>query len=344
MSNLLYEQVVPWNETDSLSARLTRWALRVAPPTRILEEEMLSRHSSLRIGGPAKTWIEIGSRAEFLELLAVLCDEPICCVGLGSNTLFPDQGIEMPVIRLVGELASWQVLPGSDGEAIVDVMAGAINAHLVRSLLKGGWVGAEFLSLIPGTFGGAVALNAGTKEKELLKILDSVLIARPDPEERCWKSEWRTPESLAMTYRHAELAKGAIVLGGRIEVRQGNVEEAQELVQFDRDRRNRTQPYRLASVGSTFANPPGDYAGRLIEAAQLKGRAIGGARISPLHANFFVNESDATAEDFLSLMSLARHRVRTRFGVELTPEVRFVGFDGWARMLAMEEEWKDRDV
>lgn len=344
MSFTLREQAVPYEEDGTLSTRLARWARDLAPDSKWIEGEPLTRHSSLRIGGEAKAWIEVGTASDLLRLLAALGDAETRCVGLGSNSLFPDEGVVTPLLRFVGDMASWFVTGESGDEATVQVMAGAVNAHLVRGLMKSGWVGVEFLSLIPGTFGGAVALNAGTKEKELQEVLTMVWLAIPDNRRRRWEVLRRTPEELDMGYRHASLAPGAMVLGGEVRVRRGDVESARTLVREDKERRNRTQPYRLASVGSTFANPPGDYAGRLIEAVGLKGFSVGGAQVSPLHANFFINEGGATAEDFLSLMALARHRVRRDFGVELRPEVRFVGFDGWARMLALEEEWKDRDV
>ena len=141
-----------------------------------------------------------------------------------------------------------------------------------------------------------------------------------------------------MSYRSADLPPGSLVVGGVIEVTDGDVDEARQLVAKDKERRNRTQPYRLASVGSTFANPDGDYAGRLIEEVGLKGESTGGARVSELHANFFINESEARADDFLELMARARHRVREQFGVELRPEVRFVGFDGMKRLCELEQQ------
>ena len=146
-----------------------------------------------------------------------------------------------------------------------------------------------------------------------------------------------------MRYRHTALPEGTLVVGGTIRVRRGDVDAARERIAADKERRNRTQPYRLASVGSTFANPEGDYAGRLIDQVGLKGESIGGATISELHANFFINESDATAEDFLRLMALARHRVRNDFGVELRPEVRFVGFDGMKRLTEYERQLENAD-
>lgn len=345
MSHRLSERRIDWATSANLEERLQNWSRESSSQSRLIVGEPLSRHSSLRIGGQASRWIEVGTPEDLWSLLAVLAGEKFHCVGLGSNTLFPDEGIEAPVIRLVGSMANWSLESHQDRRiARVEVMAGAINAHFVRGLLRDGWVGAEFLTLIPGTLGGAVALNAGTKEKELDQVLESVWLAIPDWDRRAWTVERRGIEELELRYRHTELPKGSLVVAATLRVERGDVDAAQRRVRADKERRNRTQPYRLASVGSTFANPQGDYAGRLIEEAGLKGKRIGGARISELHANFFINESEATAEDFLELMALARHRVRRDFGVELRPEVRFVGFDGRARMRDLERELEDRDV
>lgn len=301
----------------------------------------LSRRSSLRIGGAAAAWVEPHTRDELARLIALARDHglEVVVTGLGSNTLFPDEGIDGLVIRLGGELASWSLEPTAEG-ALITVGAGCVNAHLVRAMLAEGLVGAEFLMLIPGTVGGAVALNAGTREQDLASILTHVEWVRPGPDGQPICE--RVPASqVGLEYRHAELPEGAVVASATLALARGDVEGARARAQADRDRRDRTQPYRYASVGSTFANPPGDYAGRLIDAAGLKGLRVGGAHISPLHANFFINDGQATAGDFLGLMARARLAVRRAFDVELVPEVRFVGFDGWARLLELERQLAD---
>ncbi len=304
-------------------------------------DESLARHASVRIGGPAAIWAEVGSVTALQELveLARRLDWPVEIVGLASNVLFPDRGIDGCVIRLVDELAAWSIEEVRDDEARVYVGGGTVNAHLVRGLLDEGWVGTEFLHLVPGTFGGAVAMNAGTKEAELRSILQTADLLVPRDGEDVQFERHRVPAGeLELRYRDANLPEGSLVVGGTITVRRGDVESAREHMEADRERRDETQPYKLASVGSTFANPDDGYAGALIDDAGLKGHRIGGARISPTHANFFINEEDASAEDFLRLMALARYRVREQFEVELRPEVQFVGFDGYVQLNAYEQE------
>ncbi|MBA2661056.1 MAG: UDP-N-acetylmuramate dehydrogenase [Bradymonadaceae bacterium] len=325
---------------SKLSAAFKALASDAKMDNRLRMDEPLSRHTSLRIGGPAAIWAEVDSIGELEAILSLARGEGLAIhlVGLGSNVLFGDDGVMGVVLRLGGELAGWERVAASGDKASFWVGGGAINAHLVKGLLKQGFVGAEFLSLIPGTLGGAIALNAGTKEHEIESILQSVDLMVFNTETGRWQRQTVERSGLSMSYRHAELPEDAIVVAGCIEVVRGDVDAARKNIRFDKDRRNETQPYRLASVGSTFANPTGDFAGRLIEAVGLKGVSIGGARISPLHANFFINEAEASAKDFLSLMALARVRVRRSFGVELRPEVRFVGFDGWSQMLEIERD------
>lgn len=305
-------------------------------------DEPLSKHASLRIGGPAAAWAEPGDLPA-LKQLVEWADErsmPWYVVGLGSNVLFPDDGIDGLVMKLAGELASIELSERRD-EALVEVGAGVVNAHLIRHLLNDGWVGAEFLSLIPGTFGGAVAMNAGTKEASLKEILQSVTLLRADAAQP--RVETVSAENIGLAYRHSELPADTLVVSGTIRVERGDGSAARQRMRIDRERREETQPYRLPSVGSTFANPETGYAGELIDRAGLKGATVGGAKISDHHANFFINDDDATAEDFLRLMARARHAVRQMEGVELRPEVRFVGFDGMERLRRLEAKLAGED-
>ena len=296
--------------------------------------EPLAAHCTWRTGGPAAIW----AMPHDAPTLALCLDYatahhlPWHVVGLGSNVLFPDAGIDGVLMRLSGQWARWE----RQAKDRVFVGAGVVNAHLVRGLFDQGLVGAEFLMQIPGTFGGAVRMNAGTKDQELASILESVLLLVPG-KGGLWHQEVRPADTLNLAYRLAKLPDQAIVLGGTIALKEGDVHQAKARAKADKARRNATQPYKLASVGSTFANPPGDWAGRLIEACGLKGHSLGGASISTMHANFLINtQGQATSDDFLRLMALIRHTVRRTFGLTLRPEVQFVGLDGLALMDAYE--------
>lgn len=305
---------------------------------RVKRNEPLRKHSSLRIGGPAALWVEPHTVGELTRVSELTRSHHahVEVVGLGSNTLFPDDGIDGVVIRLAGELAELHIERDDDDGVFVRVGAGMLNAHLVRKLVKAGLTGAEFLKLIPGTFGGSVAMNAGTKEQWISTILVDATLLVPVGDEFVIRRV--TVDELELRYRHATLPEGSIVVDASIQLARGDVEAANARADFDKQRRARTQPYKLASVGSTFTNPEGDYAGRLIEAVGLKGAIVGGAQVSPLHANFFINQDGATARDFLTLMARARVAVRREFGVELHPEVRFVGFDGWSLLEEIERQ------
>src|SRR5690554_2801048 len=161
-------------------------------------DEPLHRRCSLRIGGAAWRFVEVGSLEDMTLLLAAVGPDwrQLVWAGLGSNSLFPDQGIDGVVVRLTDQLASWSI---EDGRA--NVGAGAVNAHLVRSLLREGWIGAEFLSLIPGTFGGAVAFNAGIWERELSEVLLSCELARIDEEQGAWHVGTYQASALDLSYR-----------------------------------------------------------------------------------------------------------------------------------------------
>ncbi|MFB6262571.1 MAG: UDP-N-acetylmuramate dehydrogenase [Bradymonadaceae bacterium] len=324
--------------STSLRGELERLA-RLRDGTSVSFDEPLARHTSLRIGGLVDAWVEVDAvdALERLMSAAGRAARPLRVVGLGSNVLFPDEGLDGVAVRLVGGLADWDVVTERGDRASVRVGAGTVNAHLVRGLHDEGLVGAEFLSLVPGTFGGAVAMNAGTGRGELSDVLRRVRVLVPGSGEGIVERELE-PDEIDLGYRHSDLPDGAVVVSGVVEVQRGDVEAARREMREDRHRRDRTQPYKQPSVGSTFANPEDDYAGRLIDEAGLKGEQVGGVRISEEHANFFVNEGGGTAEEFLRLMARARSRVRQEFGVELRPEVRFVGFDGRERLREYERQ------
>ncbi len=287
----------------------------------------LADHNSYRVGGRAAALVCPNSIAEVAATLRVLAENGTryAVIGWGSNLICSDDGFDGVVIKLGEGLRYVEPLGlgGEQGAASQRVRVGAatMNNHLVRELHKAGLSGAECLALVPGTFGGAVAMNAGTRAGEVKDIVESVTVVLPSGD-----IQELDAADLGFRYRHADVPRGAIVVEGVIRAAVGGVEAGREQVKEERAYRNRTQPYSLPSAGSVFRNPEGDHAGRLIEAAGLKGTRIGGAVISMLHANFIVTETGAKAADVVALMELARRTVREQFGVELRAEQRLLGF------------------
>jgi UDP-N-acetylmuramate dehydrogenase len=177
----------------------------------------------------------------------------------------------------------------------------------------------EFVAGIPGTLGGALAMNAGTRIGEMKDVVRRVELATADG------VGFVDAATLGFAYRTCRLPPGAVATRVEFALRPGDVAASEATMQEDRDRRRRTQPLDRPTFGSTFRNPPGDFAGRLIEAVGLKGHRVGGALWSDVHANFVVNAGGATARDVVTLLNLARSRVKERFGIALEAEVRLLG-------------------
>jgi UDP-N-acetylmuramate dehydrogenase len=236
-------------------------------------------------------------------------------VGLGSNVLAADGGVDALVVRLEGELAAVEAR-----DRILDAGGGAANAVCLHRARAAGLGGFEFACAIPGTAGGGVFMNAGAYGRDWSDVLERALVVTADGE------SWLTAAELGLTYRHSELTAGEVV--ARVEYRLEPRPEAEirALVADLVERRKDTQPTNRRTFGSVFKNPPGELgAGRMIELCGLKGHRIGGAVISSKHANFIENADGATSADCLALMAEARRRAREQFGVELEREVVFVG-------------------
>jgi UDP-N-acetylmuramate dehydrogenase len=206
----------------------------------------------------------------------------------------------------------------AEGETLL-LSAGAPIGRLAARGHALGLVGAEFSAGIPGTLGGATAMNAGTRLGEMSGLLTRVELATAEG------LGFVPAAALRLAYRHCELPAGAVVTRVELRLRPGDVAASRAAMEADVAHRRATQPLHQPSFGSTFWNPPGRFAGQLIEAAGLKGHRVGGAMYSPVHANFIVNLGEATARDVLSLIRLARVRVEERFGVRLETEVRLLG-------------------
>jgi UDP-N-acetylmuramate dehydrogenase len=277
----------------------------------------LHRRVWWRVGGPADGYAELHTLAQLqaAQAAATAHGVPIFVLGNGSNLLVSDEGVRGLVVRLAGELADVQA---DDG--LLRVGAGLRNTVLLARAAKHGWTGLGPLAGIPGTVGGAVKMNAGSTLGEVSDVLVAVDVVTPDGAHHTLSAG-----DLQLGYRSCTLPSGAIVAQATFRLTAEDPEAHEARLRAFLDRRKATQPLDQPSCGSTFRNPPGDAAGRLIEAAGLKGFAIGGAMISPKHANFIVNTGDATASDIRAVLEHARWTVREQFGVDLHPEVVVVG-------------------
>lgn len=276
----------------------------------------LAPFTSWRVGGPAERLFEPADRADLLAFLERQpADEPLLWVGLGSNLLVRDGGVLGTVIVLHGHLAGL-TLAGTE----IHVEAGVHCARLAKFSERHGMAGLGFMNGIPGTVGGALAMNAGAFGSETWARVVAVEIATRNAGAR-----WCQPEAFAVAYRSVTAPADCIgFLGARLRVEPDDGSH-REATRAALARRKATQPLGRASGGSTFRNPPGDHAARLIEAAGLKGYVIGGAQVSPRHANFIINEGSASAADIEALINHIQREVLQKQGVQLEPEVRIVG-------------------
>jgi UDP-N-acetylmuramate dehydrogenase len=243
---------------------------------------------------------------------------PVHVLGGGANTLVGDLGIPGITLKLPPDLFPEEIAEYDRG-GTVTLGAGAAIVRLINAMRSRRWVGAEFLAGIPGTIGGAVAMNAGTKNGECERVLEAVELATPEG------VGWVPRSALTIRYRYTELPPGAVVTRARFRLRSGDLGASQEAMEADLGYRKRTQPLSQPNCGSVFTNPPGDHAGRLIDSVGLKGTILGGAQISSQHANWIVNLGSATAADVAGLIELALRRVHEATGIVLVPEVKRVG-------------------
>jgi UDP-N-acetylmuramate dehydrogenase len=286
--------------------------------TAAIEEGVaLSRHTTLGTGGPARFFARPATLAELAELLAWARGEGVAVetIGLGSNLLVHDGGVDALVLRLAGELAEARV----DGTVLV-AGGGAANAVCLHRARDAGLGGFEFASAIPGTAGGGVRMNAGAYGSDWRAVVvGAVIVDAGGP-------RTLTADELDLSYRHSGVEPGEVVAQVRFQLAPRPVDEIKATVAELLARRKATQPTTKRTFGSVFKNPPGERgAGALIEACGLKGHRIGGAVISERHANFIENAGGATSADAVALMAEARRRVWVEHGIELEHEVRFLG-------------------
>jgi UDP-N-acetylenolpyruvoylglucosamine reductase len=276
----------------------------------------LARYTTLGTGGPARFFARPETLAELEEALRFAAEHEVAVavVGLGSNLLVADDGVDRLVLKLAGELAAVAV----DGELIA-AGGGAPNAVVLHRARAAGLGGFEFACAIPGTAGGGVWMNAGAYGGDFAQVLKRALVVSAGD------SRWMTPAELGLAYRRSDLEHGRVVARVTLRLVPRPPEEIKTAIAELQAQRKAAQPTNRRTFGSVFKNPAHELtAGRMLEACGLKGHRIGGAQISPKHANFIENAGGARSEHALALMAEARRRAFEQFGVELRHEVEFL--------------------
>ena len=290
---------------------------RAAQPPRVEQGVALARLTTVGIGGPAAA---VASPASLEELEQVLfwADErelPVVPLGLGSNVLVADEGVAAIVVRLNGALAGVRI----EGDLLV-AGGGAKNAVCLHRARAAGLGGLEFACAIPGTAGGGIRMNAGAYGREWKDVVERALVVGARG------ARWLGLDELELSYRHSALVPGEVVAEVEFRLERRGAEEVKALVADLQRRRKATQPTNRRTFGSVFKNPKHELgAGQMLERCGLKGHRIGGAVVSPQHANFIENADGASAEDALGLMAEARRRALEEFGVVLEREEELLG-------------------
>ncbi len=282
----------------------------------LLEHELLANYTSWRVGGPADYLYLPKDLLDLSHFLHSLPEAKLTWLGLGSNTLIRDKGIDGVVIITQGVLNQ---LTQMDTH-IIRAEAGVASAQLARYSARLGLHGLEFMAGIPGTVGGALAMNAGCFGGETWRFVQAV-----ETINRHGEIQIRSPQEFEIAYRHVIRPENEWFVAGHFKLPFGHKDESMQMIRQLLERRNATQPTGTANCGSVFRNPPNDYAGRLIEACGLKGKQWGGARVSEKHANFIVNEHHATSSDIENLIAEVKRIVFERTSVNLMTEVCIIG-------------------
>lgn len=288
-------------------------------------DQPLARYTAARLGGPAD-YLYIAKQPDYEDTISLLDeawrrDIPVTVIGGGANVLVADAGIRG--LTIINRAADIQQQSAS-GSVLLQVSSGTNLIRLSRFCLENTLTGLEWAIAVPGTLGGAAVNNAGAHGSDIAGALTRLLIYKAAGGKR-----WYDVESLRYAYRFSRLKyrldRRFFVMRAELKLQRDDLARIKERMDHNNEYRRRTQPPG-ASLGSIFKNPPGDYAGRLIEAAGLKGARLGSVQVSPIHANFFVNQSDdATASDYFALVQLVRARVKDRFGVLLELEIQTLG-------------------
>jgi UDP-N-acetylmuramate dehydrogenase len=291
--------------------------LRSALSGEVRADEPMRRHTTFRIGGPAAYFVTCDSVSDLARATAILGEADVewTVLGRGSNVLVSDEGWPGAVLVLGRDFRRHTV-----EDDHLQAGAGVVLGALVQEAYSRALSGLEFAVGIPGTFGGALAMNAGSRDRWIGSVVESVslfvpgtgLVAVRGPE-----VDWR--------YRGSDLASRGIIVEAVLRVQQAESEAIRYAMDGSLRRRRITQPIGAACAGSVFVNPEGDSAGRLIEAAGLKGARVGHAIVSAVHANFIINEGGATAADVVALVRRVMATVKDMYDIDLRPEIRFLG-------------------
>ena len=286
---------------------------------KVLINEPLANHTTMKIGGPADLFIEPTSIENLEKVMNIINKHhlPWTVIGRGSNLLVSDKGIEGAVIKLGKGLDHLEI-----NETKVKVGAGFSLVNLSVQISKKGLAGLEFASGIPGSVGGAVYMNAGAHGSDMSDVLEKVHVLFADG-----TLAWLSTEEMEFSYRTSILQKKrpGIVLEAVFQLKAGNRDEIVAKMQENKNYRKNTQPYNLPCAGSIFRNPLPHYAGQLVQEAGLKGYSIGGAQISPMHGNFIVNTGNGKAEDVLALIQHVKGTIYQQFGINIETEVEIIG-------------------
>ena len=286
---------------------------------KVKENFSLAPYTSARIGGPADILVTADTAAELARIVKLLWKQemPFTLLGGGSNVLISDKGVRGVVVMNRAKAVKFH----SGDQPTVTVESGVIFSNLANRCAAKGLTGLEWAATVPGTIGGAVYGNAGAFGGDMTQNLISAELLTENGKEKF------TVEQMGYAYRTSILKRGelkAVVLSAELALKNSTKEEVTVKIQQFSAHRKATQPPG-ASMGSMFKNPPGDYAGRLIESAGLKGTRIGNAEISPLHGNFFINHANTKAEDIRALIQLVQKTVKEKQGVDLELEVELIG-------------------
>lgn len=299
----------------SITAAYNRLSSELSGPVR--RDEPMSRHTTFRIGGPSDLYVQADTVSDLACATTVLTEQsiPWTVLGKGSNVLVADGGYRGAMLVLGRDFRRHAIEDGTLRSGCAVALA-----TIVQDAFAAGLSGLEFAVGIPGTVGGALAMNAGSREDWIGSVVESVTLFSPGRGlvgVRGHEVRWG--------YRRTDLPARGIIVESVLRLAEGDAERIRRSMEASLNRRKRSQPLGMPNAGSIFVNPDGDSAGRLIEQAGLKGAREGGAQISETHANFIVNVGGATAHDVAFLIRRVRDAVRDMNGIELTPEIRFLG-------------------